>query len=234
MDFYMQCTMTEAMLLFTFLLVSALFYRFLEKPGAVSACFLAVALVYLYTLHMRCVGTLAAGALTLLTLLFQKQNGKQKRSIALACIFLALLFVAAFLIKNGVIQRLYYKASAETMSYNDYSGQWEKVFYIFSPDGIRAFLAGTTAKLLYLGVSTFGLAYWGLWGIGKNAFRVLKRLWKRETEISGVDFFWLFLFLSVLAQILVTVFIRSEALTLGTGGWISLFTAVTMNWLSRF
>ena len=35
---------------------------------------------------------------------------------------------------------------------------------------------------------------------------MLKRLWKRETEISGVDFFWLFLFLSVLAQILVTVF----------------------------
>lgn len=204
--FYMQCTMTEAMLLFTFLLVCALFYRFLEKPGAVSACFLAVALVYLYTLHMRCVGTLAAGALTLLTLLFQKQNGKQKRSIALACIFLALLFVAAFLIKNGVIQRLYYRTSAETMSYNDYSGQWEKVFYIFSPDGIRAFLAGTAAKLLYLGVSTFGLAYWGLWGLGRNAFRLLKRLWKRETEINGVDFFWLFLFLSVLAQILVTVF----------------------------
>lgn len=204
--FYMQCTMTEAMLLFTFLLVCALFYRFLENPGAVSACFLAGALVYLYTLHMRCVGTLAAAALTLLICLFQNRSGKQKRSIVLACIFLVLLFMVALLIKKGVIQQLYYMTSTETMNYNDYSGQWKKLFYVFSPDGGRAFLTGTVAKLLYLGVSTFGLAYWGMWGIGRNAFRLLKRLLKRDTEINGRDFFWLFLFLSVLAQILVTVF----------------------------
>lgn len=204
--FYMQCTMTEAMLLFTYLLVCTLFYRFLEKPGAVSACFLAGALVYLYTLHMRSIGTLAAGALTLLVWLLLNRNGKQKRSIVLACIFLVLLFSAAFLIKNGVIQRLYYMTSAETISYNDYSGQWEKIFYIFSPDGIRAFLTGTAAKLLYLGVSTFGLAYWGLWNIGTRAFQVLSRSWRRKEEIKSTDFIWLFLFLSVLAQLFVAVF----------------------------
>ncbi len=204
--FYMQCTLTEAMLMFTYLLVCALFVRFLEKPGALSACLLAAALVYLYTIHMRCIGTVAAGALTLFIWLVKTGDQKRRRSVLTACVFLALLFLAALAVKNGVIDRLYDAASAETLSYNDYSGQWEKLLSVFSAKGLQAFLAGAAAKLLYLGVSTFGLAYWGLWSLGRRAFCFVRGLWKQEEAESRDGLIWLFLFLSVTAQILVTVF----------------------------
>ena len=173
--FYMQCTMTEAMLMFTYLLVCALFVRFLEKPGALSACFLAAALVYLYTIHMRCIGTAAAGALTLFIWLVKTGDQKRRRSVMTACAFLVLLFLAALLVKSGVTSRLYGAASAETLSYNDYSGQWEKLLSVFSAKGLQAFLAGAAAKLLYLGASTFGLAYWGLWSMGRRALLLCER-----------------------------------------------------------
>ena len=74
--------LTEAMLMFTYLLVCALFVRFLEKPGALSACLLAAALVYLYTIHMRCIGTVAAGALTLFIWLVKTHQDIHQCSLA--------------------------------------------------------------------------------------------------------------------------------------------------------
>lgn len=46
--FYMQMTMTEALLLFLYILICWLLIRFLENPRALTAVFLVLALVYIY------------------------------------------------------------------------------------------------------------------------------------------------------------------------------------------
>ncbi len=205
--FYMQSTMTEALLLFGYLLVCVLVWRFFEKPGVLSACFLVTALVYLYTVHMRCIGTIAAGGLTLLIWSLKRRRKKQMGKALLIVLMLLLLFWVALGIKSGVVDRLYGSASSDMLSVNDYSGQWKKIWYVFSREGMIAFFTGLMAKLLYLGASTFGLAYWGLWSAGKRALRLFGRKEKRE----NTEYFWLFLFLSLAAQILVTVFYTIES-----------------------
>ena len=47
--FYMQMTMTEALLLFLYILICWLLIRFLENPRALTAVFLVLALVYIYS-----------------------------------------------------------------------------------------------------------------------------------------------------------------------------------------
>ena len=59
--FYMQMTMTEVLLCFLFLLVFYLLLSFLEKADGLGAIALtialAIALVYMYCVHMRTIGT---------------------------------------------------------------------------------------------------------------------------------------------------------------------------------
>lgn len=51
--FNMQMTMTEALLMFLFVLITYLFVCFMQKPNIVTAFFLTASLAYSYCVHMR-------------------------------------------------------------------------------------------------------------------------------------------------------------------------------------
>lgn len=205
--FYMQTTMTEALLLSCTLAVCYLFLRFLEKPGAVSAILLALLLIYIYSVHMRAIGMVAAAVVVLIFRAVRDRDGMQRRRILIALLMTALLFAVAIAVKNGLLERLYDNASAETLRVNDYAGQWRKLKLLLSPKGLLAFVQGVAAKLLYLGASTWGLAYLGLWKAGHAAVSCLRK--KRMAEPK--DDFWLFWFLAAVAQILVAVIYTLES-----------------------
>lgn len=196
--FYMQMTMTEALLLFLYLLTACLLLRFLKKPGLAAGAWLAASLVYIFMVHMRSIGIVAAGALTILLWGLGRMDEKSGRRAVLLLALLGALFLAGICIKEGVIATLYHGTTREELKYNDFTGQWAKVAYLFSLEGLAAFLGNLAAKLLYLGMATFGLAWRGLWYAGKRTLGLLGRF--RDGEKPAEDFFWLFVFLASLAQ----------------------------------
>lgn len=130
--FYMQMTMTEGLLLFLYILICYLSVCFFEKPRAITAAGLAVALVYIYFVHMRSIGMIAAGSLTLLLWAVSSKDSRLRRNVFFALLLLLALFLIGLGIKNGLIERLYHGASEELLQYNDYSGQWGKLKVLFS------------------------------------------------------------------------------------------------------
>ena len=201
--FYMQMTMTEALLLFLYILICWLLIRFLENPRALTAVFLVLALVYIYFVHMRSIGLIAAGGITLFIWAFGSKNIGRRRKILLVLGVLVCLFLLGLRMKNVLIGLLYHTASSEVLSYNDYSGQWDKLRYLFSIQGWKIFLAGCAGKALYLGLATYGLGYGGIFFAVKKAAGSIKSIQNRQADSRS--YFWIFLTLASLAQFFVTV-----------------------------
>jgi len=63
---YTRTTMAETMLVFLYVLITVLMYRYLERRRATGLFLLLVVLVYIHFVHMRTVALLAAGLLTAL------------------------------------------------------------------------------------------------------------------------------------------------------------------------
>lgn len=60
MILYAQTTLAENLIVFVFLLGTALYFHFLEKPGYLRACLTGLAFGYLYSIHMRTLTVLVA------------------------------------------------------------------------------------------------------------------------------------------------------------------------------
>ena len=95
--FYMQTTMSEALLNFLFILIIYLFLIFIENPRAVTAMLLAVTLIYIYSVHMRTVGLVIACMMTCVLWSFTK-SGSRKQLL----IFVMVLMAAGFELPSNV------------------------------------------------------------------------------------------------------------------------------------
>ncbi len=146
---------------------------------------------------------IAVGSLTLLLWAVSSKDSRLRRNVFFALLLLLALFLIGLGIKNGLIERLYHGASEELLQYNDYSGQWGKLKVLFSPGGMKNFLAGCIAKMLYLGLATYGIAYWGIYFLTIKVISFFRE-WK-EGRLVRKNFIWLFLALTTAAQFLVTV-----------------------------
>ena len=197
--FYTQLTMTEALLLFLYVLVCYLFLCFLEKPGMAAGGSLAAALAYMYFVHMRSIGTVLAVCIALFLLVVWKRDKRYGKWMAVSLVVLCLFFVLGGGLKEALISGLYQGSSG--VQYNDYSGQWGKLAYLFSLRGLWDFLLGLVGKILYLSLATYGLGIWGVWYIVKRVWRVFRQ---GRTDGEKTDFFWVFLLLSLLGQMMVT------------------------------
>lgn len=201
--FYIQMTMTEALLLFLYILVCYLFLCFFENPRAFTAIMLAAALVYIYFVHMRSIGMIAAGGIILLLWSVANKERKCRRNAALVLFLLLIFLIIGLGIKNGLIDRLYHAASDEVIQYNDYSGQWGKLKYLLSPDGMNKFITGSIGKILYIGLASYGLAYWGIYYVLKKCRSLLRAI--KFKVLNREELFWLFLLMSSVAQFMITV-----------------------------
>lgn len=193
--FYMQMTLSEILVVSLYLLIIFLFQFYLEKPKVLSAFLLAGAFVYLYFVHMRSVATLAAGvAVLVLQFLTHK---KYRKSMMVFCLTAGMLLLAGSLMKKDIVQDIYSGMQESVLKVNDYRGQWDKIINLFTGRDLMAFLKSCMGKLFYLGISTFGLFYWGF------AF-LIKRVKVFFREKGNSNPLYLFLFLSVVGQFLVS------------------------------
>ena len=199
--YYMQMTMSEAVLFFMFVLDVYLILDYMDRRKTRTAVGLAVCLVYGYCIHMRTIGIVVAAVLTLLCwLIFDKG---EKRGLAICFIVLLGAGAIALWLKDRTVTKVYTQAATETLAVNDYGGQIGKFDRIFTLPGMWLLVKEVAGKLYYLGLSSFGMFYWGLaWCLRESARLMVNVFKKKETDAS--EWTALFLFLSVAGQTMIS------------------------------
>lgn len=214
---YSQTTMVEIVLMAAFVLICMLLYDYLENNRMLTLILLVVALVYIHFLHMRAIGVLIAGVVTLITY-FLMQRGKIKQFLIAAVIGIVVL-VGGFAVKEFVQNGLFGSTATGELNINDYAGQYEKIAYIFTKEGSINLLCGLAGKVLYLGLASFGLAYWGIWHAARETVSFIRKGIKREKKDSG-KLICLFILLATIGETLInTIYnikpIRVDSVTYG-------------------
>lgn len=194
---YMDMTLTEIVLVFTFVLVCYLLYRYVETMRIRELLLLALATGYLYTVHMRTVAIVIAVVLTVIisTVMSETKTRISVRRILITAVILAAGIVLTAFGKRIVQENVYANAEQALLSGNDYAGQWHKIKGLFTGNGMRSFLVSLLGKLFYLGMASFGLFYYGM------AYAI-RKLWDTK-ERKNIRCFYLFLLLAAAGQILV-------------------------------
>ncbi len=169
--FYTQMTMAESLLFFMYVLTALLMIRFIDKPTLSEAILLSLSAMYMYAVHMRAVGVVAAVFICVAVELFlsYKRNDTSKRKEYLLVLFMLILgFVFCLCLKNYVADVLFSSGQTSKVYINDYSGQSGKLIELLSPVGIGRLLVSMAGKILYLGCASFGLAYIGVYVLVKR------------------------------------------------------------------
>ncbi len=198
--FYAQMTMTEALLCSLYILTGSILCFYLESNRLSALLMLMLALMYLYIVHMRTVGIVISGILVLALHMLAGQG--KKRHIPVVIAAAAALFALSGIGKNLAAAGMFGGIHRELAAGNDYAGQMEKLRYILTPAGFYDFLVGISGKILYLGLATYGLFYWGIYALMKQAGRMLRNI-RHHAAVTRGELFAAFLLLSVITQILI-------------------------------
>lgn len=204
--FYMQMTMTEVLL--SALYISLIYIIFLYQQSNKLSILLAAALliVTIYSVHMRTVGILIAFVLIIIFHeIREKESGK--RLLFVLGVLIGLLFLSHYS-KQVIEQSVFRGASVEALEVNGYGGQWDKLRHLLSFEGLRLLAISLIGKVLYLGLSSFGMFYYGMYRLVKESFEYIRR--KTSNYLS------LFILLSVIGQILITSIYTMEGARIDT------------------
>lgn len=158
--FYMQMTLTEALLMFLFVLITWLLLCLLREKRLLFAAALAVILIYMYTVHMRTVGILIACTLTLLLWAVNDREGR--KPVAFFLVVLLMAASAAMLWKKDTVSTVFAAADANVLAGNDYGNQWGKFKEILTYRGMKRLFSECIGKVYYLGLASFGIFYWAI------------------------------------------------------------------------
>ena len=185
--FYVQMTMSEALIFFMYVLVIYLVFKYLEKPGVLNGILVAASAVYIYAVHMRTIGVLVAVFLIVtfdgIWRFFQTTKNWPREKViknikpyimanvgAITTVLLLILgFVFCILVKNEVTTLLYTNGKINEVYINDYSGQKGKILELFTIKGLFSFTVSIVGKILYFGCASFGLGFLGIYYLVKRA-----------------------------------------------------------------
>lgn len=196
--FYTQTTMAESLLYFLFILAAFLFMEFLKKPNLIRGGFFVLILIYCYFVHMRSIGIIVSGVLTVLIWIISKRKNEISKKVWLIPLFILGLFAVSFIIKNLVVGKLYSSVSANVLSWNDYSSVPERIHRIIAGKGMIYFLKDIAGKLFYIGIATYGLAYIGLFLALRQCIKSLTKV--KDKTAAATDIFWIYIFLAALFE----------------------------------
>lgn len=172
--FYMQFTMTESLLNLLFIVSIWLLVKYGKTQRMQYGIFFMIMLVYSYFVHMRTVGILAAGILILPVCVIQRNIKEKQQRRKLYAILTGIILGGILLvllgngIKEGLQTNLYQNTDPEFLKGNDYSGQIGKMKALFQAEGVKNFFISCIGKIFYLGVSTLGTFYFGIWHLIKH------------------------------------------------------------------
>lgn len=210
--FYTQMTLTEVFLVTLYIAAGSVLYHYLENNRFSTLVILMLILIYLYTVHMRTVGVLLAAVIVMTAHILLREDKRWHILVALGMALL--LLVATDFLKQQAFRFVYGGINQELVAANDYSGQMDKIRYIFSLEGFYDLLVSLAGKILYLGLATWGLFYWGIYGLVRQALELVRNR-KRHVSAEPQQLFAMFVLLTVAAQIVIaTIYL----LTLGEIG----------------
>ncbi len=199
--FNMQMTMAEALLMFLFVLITWLFVCLIQEPKAITAIFLAGALVYIYWVHMRTAGVLIACIITLILWIISDRPKVKPVLVFIGALLLLVVLTVVF--KQNTVVTVFSNTDSQLLAGNDYGGQMGKLKQLTTFYGMKLFVKEVIGKVFYLGLTSFGLFYWGIgWTLKKSCFLMAKFFKKRKIEM--IEWVFLFLFLSMLGEILIS------------------------------
>jgi hypothetical protein len=190
--FYGKSTMVEVLLAAVFILICVLMYAYIDNGKPLVLAGLVLCLVYIHFVHMRAVGIFIAGIITLIVY-FAIEKKKTKQLLATIC-GAAVILLLGFAIKEAVTHSVY-KGDTSVSDINDYAGQLYKIKYIFTKEGIKDFIEGLSGKILYMGLSTFGLAWFGI------VYSIKKIVNIKKSEHNVVH---IFILISTIAELVIS------------------------------
>ena len=183
-SFYAQTTMVDSMLIFMVILICYLWVRFIRDNKLKWGSLLVTAVIYNYTLHMRSIGILVAVILVLM--LWVWRNPIYWRKIFLLFSVIIVFFFTVGWIKGIVQRNVFVAADIDRLNANDFGGQWSKIEFLFSLEGLKQLFFITMGKVLYLGIAGMGLVYVAFIWCGKQAYDWWKEsvLFRKLTDVS--------------------------------------------------
>lgn len=202
--FYMQMTLTEALLAFLYVFICYQFVLLLEdwktRNVIMRLLLLSIAFLYLYFVHMRTVGVVAAAVLVMVLYLWHKPE--YRRFLLIVGAVLLVGTVIGVWIKKAVTESVYAAADVERLAVNDYTGKLRVLKELLTFEGIKLFLESCAGKLYYLGMASFGLFYPAAGVCIKRTAALLQRIFHRDAaeEKRTADWFCCFLLLTMLGQ----------------------------------
>lgn len=204
---YAQTTMAESCLTLVFLWIAYVMKGYLENPSLKKALLLCVLSIWLYTVHMRTIGVVCVCFFMILTGIFREDAERRKKVMrsVLVILFFGLLFGGVAFYKENYKQSLTVGEVVYSNVLNDFGGQFGKIKYFFSIKGFWNFMVSLTGKIFYGLSASFGIFFWGMLAAGQSFFRTLKG-WKSRKRPTGEQLFYSFLFLAVMAMLLVSAF----------------------------
>lgn len=200
-SFYVQMTLTEALLSFLFVLIAYLITRFVEHPHVCWAIGLVITAVYTFSVHMRAIGV--AGAVLLILLIWVWQRPKLRKWIFIALPILAIIAIGVLFLKGYIQSAVYGGASREILNENDFGGQINTFLRLFTAEGLLGLGLGIICKLYYLGLASFGTFYISVWYLFKQTKLLFKRM-KQGKDIQTKQYVAFFLLVSVVVQFMIT------------------------------
>ena len=173
--FYAGTTFAEILLVTLYLTTCMLLLKYLQTDNKRYMALMLAAMFYMYLVHLRAIGVLVSGTAVLLLYNIRKYSirkyimrngGRKVRSVlvpaAAAAVILAVGLLMGLFIKNYWTGMVYGDTADTLKNANDYAGQFEKIAYIFSIDGLKNLIISVSGKILYLGLASYGLAYFGI------------------------------------------------------------------------
>ena len=183
--FYTQMTMTEVFLASLYMVTGRILLCYLENNRLSALVLCVFTLMFLYIVHMRAIGIVLSGLIVLSVHISLRR--KEKWHLLVAASLVVLLFVIAGFAKEQAFLGVYGGRNREFLTGSDYGGQIEKIQYIFTKDGFYDLLVSILGKILYLGLATYGLFYWGSFALGKQSVKLYRRIRNRVEATMPVD-----------------------------------------------
>lgn len=195
-SFYAQTTMVEALMTFLYALACCALLMVIEKPNITRTILFLLSLLYLYSVHMRTIGVLAAAILTLICFAGRTPSYRKKLLVGMAVLTAGMLGCMG--IKYMVQETVYAATDASRLGISDYAGQLGRIEEILTVQGMKRLAVSLVGKLYYLGQASFGLFFPAVY---ISARRITKRIGRCKNK---TDFFYLFLLFSLLGQLVIS------------------------------
>lgn len=213
--FYGRITLAEIVIVTLYAAICLLLYNYLKHNRMSTLIILVLTLVYIHFVHMRTIAVLIAGVITLV--IYYAMKKKRIKQCMTFLYLVAMIFILGYGLKEWISGNIY--AASDSVNVNDYAGQMGKIAYIFTGEGFWNLIVSVAGKVLYMGIASFGLAYFGMWNAAKKVIEGVKT-WKERKEISTDKWFYLFVLLATAGAVMVNAVYtiypgRVDALTYG-------------------